>query len=587
MGDSFWGENAGIILAIVVFVLILAVAACIIIVVIRNKMLMQSRKYSEELAEKNARIEKMTLETIAAIAGTIDAKDEYTKGHSRRVGEYSALIARELGWSEDAVNNIRTVALLHDIGKIGIPDAVLNKPGRLTKDEKTYMSQHVIIGGNILRNVTTIPNLVEGAKYHHERFDGEGYPDGLGQGDIPDVARIIAVADAYDAMTSNRIYRNRLSHDRVIEELRKGRGTQFDPVVVDALFRLVENKKFTTTTPELNISGMEDITQVLNLVMEKREEQIAEKMQLDSLTNTYNRTYGETMIIEAMNSGGGCLMLFDLDHFRVVNDQNGYVTGDIYLKIVVQCIRHMSNVRVISRFGGDEFCVYFKDMNTEEEAIHAVDRFMEDIRLEAASRKGLDELSVSVGITMCDSDALESFNDILYRADKALYVAKQDGGGKYYIYHQEEGVAPSVEYNKNELNKLVSYVKDKHEYSGAFQTSYPEFGRMFELIQKIAKRNMQAVQLIMFTVVANDGNELNIEERDWAMDILEQSVIKCVRSVDVTTKYSSSQQIVMLLNLEEEQIHIVTDRITKEFYTKYNRGKMKLCYDIADLGIIE
>ena len=540
--------------------------------------------YEKALADKDAQLEKMTLETISAIAGTIDAKDQYTKGHSRRVAEYSALLAGELGWDEKQIANIHAVALLHDIGKIGIPDSVLSKPGRLTQDEAAYMKKHVEIGGEILKNVTLIPNLADGAKYHHERFDGAGYPEGLSGDNIPEIAKIIGVADAYDAMTSNRIYRNRLSHDRVMDELAKGRGVQFDPKIIDALFALVERKEFNASTPHQK-RGMEGVTDVLNLVMEKREEQIAEKMQYDALTNTYNRSYGETMIIEAMNNGDGCMMLFDLDHFRVVNDQNGYVTGDIYLKIVVQCIRHMSTARIISRFAGDEFCVFFKNITSEKEAIHAVERFMEDIRLEMVSRKALEDLSVSVGITLCNN-AMDSFNDVLYRADKALYVAKQEGGGKYYIYHQIDEFTEEARYNRKDLTNLVAMIRDKNLYNGALQISYPEFGRMFELIRKIASRNHQSIQIIMFTVIPEDKEDVTVEERDWAMELLEKAVIKCVRSVDVTTKYSSSQQIVMLLNLEDEQIHIVTDRITEEFERVYKRGKIKLLYDIADLGAI-
>lgn len=568
------------------FLLVLCVVAFCSVTVLYADVTVQNVAFVEMLDEKSKQINKMTLQTINAIASTIDAKDEYTNGHSGRVADYSCEIARELGLSEEECRNIHSVALLHDIGKIGIPDSILNKPGRLTEEEYHMMRQHAAIGGEILKDVNILPGLEAGARYHHERYDGRGYPEGLKGDRIPLIARIIAVADAYDAMTSNRVYRNRLTHDRVIEELHNGSGTQFDPVVLSAMFKLIDRKVIPEKEGTKETPNMEEVAGILSMVMEKREEQITEKMQLDALTNTFNRSYGETLMIEALDEGCGLLMLVDLDHFRVVNDTSGFVTGDIYLKTVAQCIRRMSDERIISRFGGDEFCVFFKKITNEEDAIHSVEHFMENVRLESVARKALEGLSVSVGMTLC-RNRTDSLNDVLYRADKALYVAKQEGGGKYYLFHQDSINAYGTSYSHNDLNNLVKVIKDKSVYEGAFQISYPEFGRMYELIRKIAMRNKQSIQIIMFTILPNEGIDVSVEERDWAMEILAKAVIGSLRSIDVTTKYSSSQQIVMLLGLKEEQIQIVTDRVLKEFYRMYNRKKVNIVYEIADLGLIE
>jgi len=180
-------------------------------------------------------------ETVLAIARTVDAKDVNTSQHSFRVSEYSVLIAQKLGFSEEACENLRKTALLHDIGKIGIPDRVLNKPDRLTEEEYEIMKSHVVSGGEILKDFTLVENVCDGAMYHHERYDGKGYVHGLKGEDIPLNARIIGIADAFDAMTANRVYRKKLSFDKVIEEIKKGRGSQFDPKLVDILLDLIEN----------------------------------------------------------------------------------------------------------------------------------------------------------------------------------------------------------------------------------------------------------------------------------------------------------------------------------------------------------
>ncbi len=187
----------------------------------------------------------MANETVMAIANAVDAKDVRTNQHSTRVAEYSVLIAQEMGcykwWQRDKfLSNLRKAAQMHDIGKIAIPDGVLNKVGRLTDEEYAKMKSHVVSGAEILKDFTLVENVEEGTKYHHERYDGKGYPEGLKGEEIPLYARIIGVADAFDAMTSNRVYRNHMDTDYVMNEMKRGRGTQFDPNVLDAFIRLVE-----------------------------------------------------------------------------------------------------------------------------------------------------------------------------------------------------------------------------------------------------------------------------------------------------------------------------------------------------------
>ncbi len=187
----------------------------------------------------------MANETVMAIAKSVDAKDVRTSQHSMRVAEYSVLIAQEMNcfkwWQKNkALANLRKAAQMHDIGKIGVPDSVLNKVGRLDDNEYTKMKSHVLGGSEILKDFTLVEHVVDGTRYHHERYDGRGYPEGLKGDEIPLFARIIAVADAFDAMTSNRVYRNHMDTNYVMNEMKRGRGTQFDPDALDAFLRLVD-----------------------------------------------------------------------------------------------------------------------------------------------------------------------------------------------------------------------------------------------------------------------------------------------------------------------------------------------------------
>lgn len=184
---------------------------------------------------------KIIRETLGAFANVIDAKDEYTNGHSIRVALYSRELARRMGLDDQMQENIYMIALLHDIGKVGIPDAILNKPGKLSPEELEIVRSHTSVGRKILANITSVENIANGAHYHHERFDGTGYPTGLAGESIPLCARIICVADSYDAMSSTRCYREMLSSSEIIDELERCAGTQFDPSIVPHMVSMIKD----------------------------------------------------------------------------------------------------------------------------------------------------------------------------------------------------------------------------------------------------------------------------------------------------------------------------------------------------------
>lgn len=190
--------------------------------------------------ERRRKVERMSLQIMRTLAGTIDAKDKYTNGHSTRVAEYAREMAKRMGKSEKEQEDIYYMGLLHDIGKIGIPDEIINKTSRLTDEEYEIIRKHPVIGSDILKNISEIPNIGVGARWHHERYDGKGYPDKLKGEEIPEAARIIGVADAYDAMTSKRSYRDILPQEVVRKAIEKGKGNQFDPCVVDVMLIMID-----------------------------------------------------------------------------------------------------------------------------------------------------------------------------------------------------------------------------------------------------------------------------------------------------------------------------------------------------------
>ena len=191
----------------------------------------------------NNEIKTLSVEVMEALAHTIDAKDEYTRGHSVRVAKYSRMLAQKLGLSEEDCDNVYYMGLLHDIGKIGVPNAIINSKSKLTDEEYAVIKTHPGVGFDILAEIKSRPDLSIGARWHHERYDGKGYPDKKAGEEIPYFARIIAVADTYDAMTSNRSYRNYLPQDVVRSEIEKNMGTQFDPKVAKCMIELIDEDK--------------------------------------------------------------------------------------------------------------------------------------------------------------------------------------------------------------------------------------------------------------------------------------------------------------------------------------------------------
>ncbi|MCM1102371.1 MAG: HD domain-containing protein [Clostridium sp.] len=575
------GKEAEIQLALV----ILCFGGCYAATRIYDNIHRQNMRFMEELEEKNLQNRRITMQTIMTIVNTIDAKDEYTKGHSQRVSEYAAALAAELGMREEDVERIRYIALLHDIGKIGVPDAILNKPGRLDDTEFALMKQHTVMGGDILKDISSMEDLDVGAKYHHERYDGNGYPEGLKGEEIPLVARIIGIADAYDAMTSHRIYRKRLSDEAVQREIKRCAGTQFDPGMAEAFLRLLEQGKVQTISPDSYIpsDGADDAVgdEVLRKILGDAGAYNSEENHRDNLTGVYNRSYGEELVTNYLKDGGaGCLLAIDLDALRNVNSADGFLRGDLYLNTVANILKQSFENIILYRSGGDQFICLICNMTDKEKARRGTDLFYANVERAGTEDRELKDLSVSTGVLLIQSGEYEP-EDALSKVERALYFAKQQGKGSVCMYHEAVASAQSG-LSKVDLENLLRNIRKQGSYSRAYEVNYPEFARMVNYLENVMQRNQQQMQIIMFTMVSEDEENVTIEEKTDAMKALEEAVHFSLRKVDVTMPFSSSQRIVVLMNMSEENIRLVINRILSDYYKRSTDRRFRLIYDIAD-----
>ena len=530
------------------------------------------------LDEKTKEMERITIQAIMTVANTVDAKDDYTKGHSMRVAAYSEILAQRLGWSEEDIQNIYYVAMLHDVGKIGVPDAVLNKPFKLTDLEFRLIKGHTIMGAEILKDFKMFPNVSIGAKYHHERYDGKGYPEGLKGESIPLVARVIGLVDSYDAMTSNRVYRRRLNDNIVMEELERGKGSQWDPELVDIFVSLVKEGALERVwMPEEDMaSPIFDSEKIVGLSMGA--ESVPESP-TDYLTGLLSKRKGEQEITAGLRTVGGCLMILDLDHFKRINEEHGHLIGDYALRVTSDVLREVCGRDTVCRTGGDEFLYFIEGVRRREDAVDKVKEILEVFAKKQEEVELLKETQLSVGISISGADGRE-FNELYQRADKALYHVKQNENLRYGFY-EGTSMVRTPEQSRNDLERVINIIENRDEYQGLFQVDYDEFAHIYDFVQHMSKRSKQKTQLLLFTLFFQEGTEIKLERMEIAMQCMEQAICKSLRGVDVGTRYSSSQFLVVLMGTEKENIRVVTDRIVQNYFKLYGGKDITLTYDIA------
>ena len=553
--------------------------------IIRTVHIIRSIIRDQQKAEFNKRkkhMEEMSLQLMQTLSTTIEAKDEYTRGHSHRVAEYSALIATALGWNKTDIENLKNAAYLHDIGKIGIPDTVLNKPTKLTDEEFSIIKEHTTIGANILKNVSLIPHVEDVVRHHHERYDGRGYPDGLKGEEIPIHARIVAVADSYDAMSSRRIYRNQLPGSKVIEELSKNKGSQFDPEITDIFLKLLREDKVHVKEDYLNMTGNDQIPEVeiemskfIADLMNTLKTQESRK-NIDFLTGLPTRNKGEQVVAKLLQRHTGCLVFMDMDNLKTINDIYGHKAGDRVLKLFGSLLLEYSSECILCRLGGDEFLLFMPDAS-QDDVTKLIKEIFHKFQLRKESDKELCAASISAGVYMCNLG--DSFEECYNKADKALYYVKQNGKNGFFFYRQFAQDSLKDCATGKDLSLIANALCESGTYIGALNLDYREFSKIYEYINNLGDRYKYHCYLVMVTMETTPDNITYIEDIEYALTCMEQAIHHRIRKVDVCTRYSSMQYLIILFEANETKIPQVMDRIFIEYYKLYGKHGFEPSYE--------
>ena len=336
-----------LLICILVSALVFTVIVIYAAVFARN--IVRSQRKERESREK---LDRVNMNIIRSLAYTIDAKDRYTSGHSQRVAEYSLEIAKRMNKSDEDQKIIYYAGLLHDVGKIRVSEAVINKPGKLSDEEFDQIRIHPVSGYHILKDIHDDERIGYGAKYHHERYDGTGYPNGLAGKNIPEIARIIGVADAYDAMASNRSYRKALSQDIVRSEIEKGKGRQFDPEIADIMLKMIdEDKEYKMCQAETlknDILVVDD--ELMNIKM-------VERILKDITSINVVRATNKEETFEALENNDISVILLDLKMPDIDGFELFKLIREKYSMPVVLMTADRSNetVQMISELGIDDY----------------------------------------------------------------------------------------------------------------------------------------------------------------------------------------------------------------------------------------
>ena len=541
---------------------------------IRNIQKMESQRQRAEMNKRRKQMETMSLQMMQTLFTTIEAKDEYTRGHSHRVAEYAALIAEELGWDKKEIKNLKNAAHLHDIGKICIPDNILNKPTRLTEEEFQVIKEHTVIGAEILKNITLISHVKEVARSHHERYDGMGYPDGLKGEEIPLYARVITVADSYDAMKSRRIYRNPLDDQIIYNEIARNCGSQFDPQIAGVFLkmlnenRVVIREECALVNKEDNLSKMEiEIEKFISDVMITMKAQ-EDSEGLDFLTGLPMRNRGEKLAAQFIQQDNGYLVFLDMDNLKKMNDLYGHKAGDRALKLLGSLLMEYAQHSVVCRLGGDEFLMFVPGVSKDE-----IVKIVTGIqgKFEQNKEKDAEIRCASVSVGICEVIKGDPFEECYSKADKALYHVKQNGKGSYFFYQQMENEQVADPGTGKDLALIAKALRDSGNYSGALNLEYREFAKLYEYMKHLGDRYRYQCYLVMVTLETTSNSVMHIENIEQALERMEQAIRKKIRSVDACTRYSSMQYLIILFEADETKIPKVMDRIFMQYYKQYDK----------------
>lgn len=529
---------------------------------------------SKQVDKKTKEVDNVIIESVKAIANTIDAKDAYTKGHSERVAEFAAMIAQELGWDKERIRELYNMALLHDIGKIGIPDSILNKPGRLSNSEFGIIKQHTVTGGFILEGINNLKDAQLVAKYHHERYDGTGYPDGLKGEQIPMAARVIAVADAFDAMTSNRVYRKKLQWDYVMEELRRGKGTQFDPKAVTAFIQILEREpQFQDEKEAQQKEGFAE--RLMPEILNRQQNMEHLKETHDPVSKLYKNSYGIKLIENLPASEEWSYCMVDIEHFKKLNLVYGRIQGDYVLQLMAEVIqKYLSEDEIAYRINGSKFGICLRHRTREEVEVFAKG-IIQDFLAKKEQIPIMEICDVSVGIAMTITEG-KNFQQILRDADCALYYASNKTKDKYAFFTghvtQQNGLDLAME-------RLTAALFSQEERERLHAVTNPI---LIEKIDEVAGyvEKCGSCSLIIFQLFTVKEPE-EYDKVSASVNNLELAVIANAHEEDDGMHFGSSRYLLMTPEKSKEELQNLIERISRQYYRLDNSSMFELEYGLV------
>ena len=539
-----------------------------------------------QLLEKTKQIARISLKSMMMIANTVDKKDPLAAEHSTNVAWFAVEIAKRLGWSNDELYNLQNLALVHDIGNIGVSDSIIRKKGPLSSTEYETLKKHTSFGKSILEDLTVIRKAAEVAETHHEHYDGSGYPNGLAGDEIPVESRIIAVADAFDSMTSDRSFRKKLSNEAILEEFVKGRGTQFDPKMADIAIALVKENNIEPT--QVEIEREPDIavesSKLLQKVLQEYTREVKTEAQKDALTGLWNRTYTADFLNDYLTDKRhcGCFFMIDIDGFKGINDSFGHIAGDSIIIKLAEALRSViRSDDIICRIGGDEFIIFFKGVASHEFATSKAEEIILYLDKNLPIPDQQSSLSVSIGIAIAPYDGTD-FATLYNKADKALYHVKENGRHSYHFYSDMSApIQKSSQSTHIDLEYLRRFlVEQDSNPSGAYQVEYEIFKKIYRFLARAQRRSRQPILMLLLTITGYDGELPESDVLDEALVHLKSAVTTAIRSGDIATNYSSSQFIAILVDSTQSNGYLIAERIRKLFYDSIGDLKVKLTYDL-------
>ncbi|MBQ9504045.1 MAG: diguanylate cyclase [Lachnospiraceae bacterium] len=545
---------------------------------------------TERLVEKEKESEKLMIQLITTIANTIDSRTGFTRYYSMRVSQYAEEIARRLGLSLDECKKARYMGLIHGIGMISVPTNIYSKMGKLSDEEFDEVKKHTLIGSQMLSNIPSLDGAADVALYHHERYDGKGYPYGLKGEEIPLMARIISAASALVAMNSDRPYREKMSFEEIRKIFAAESAKQFDPQVVSVVLKILEdgiNFDEDTFRRMFRNTYKADEERLVSDFLFQYTKDIELSTKTDALTGLWDRSFLEERVGNYLaNNHSGVLIMLDMDNFKYVNDTFGHITGDSMLIRFSTALRSMiRNEDIVSRVGGDEFCIFMTGNISRLECEKKATRILEHLETVFRDISQINQcVTVSMGIAIAPDDG-EDFITLYKKADAALYHVKKNGKNGFYFYGEdvvEDRPKSFEQQSRASIEEIERIINVSDERGGAFEVEYNAFQDIYQFVKRSQERDEKTVQLLLFTVAFKE--EVPPEAANECMEALRDAIRVSLRRGDVTNHFSGSQYVVLLMGASTENASVIAERISRSFVKNtQDRFKVGLSYDISEV----